>query len=130
SLQKPFLNLKSPILTDSLLALTVCWLGTSELLHWLTFFEVSDTYKLWLSIFWGTYALGLVGYGLRRRKRHLRMGAIALFSVTLLKLFFYDLAHLSTLSKTIIFISLGAILLLVSYLYQRSRAALSDDDPE
>ena len=72
----------------------------------------------------------LVGLGLWRQKRHLRLGGIGLFFLRLLKVFFFDLTHLSTLSKTIVFISLGVFLLIVSYLYQRSKAALSEEDFE
>jgi uncharacterized membrane protein len=39
--------------------------------------------------------------------------------VTLLKLFLYDIAHLNTIPKTIIFIALGILLLIVSYLYMK-----------
>jgi len=130
SLTQAYLNLRLPQVSDSILALTVGWVATSELLHWLALSGVADSYKLWVSVFWGLYAMVLVGLGLWKQKRHLRLGGIGLFFLTLLKVFFFDLIHLSTLSKTIVFISLGVFLLIVSYLYQRFKAALSEEDLE
>ena len=58
-------------------------------------------YKLELSILWGVYSLVFVSLGIWLKKQHYRVAAIALFGFTLLKLFFYDISHLSTISKTI-----------------------------
>ncbi|NJM53229.1 MAG: DUF2339 domain-containing protein [Blastocatellia bacterium] len=72
---------------------------SSELLHWLDIFRVQDSFKLGLSILWGVYALILIILGIYLRKTHLRIGAIVLFTLTLLKLFLYDLSDLGTISK-------------------------------
>jgi len=39
--------------------------------------------------------------------------------LTLLKLFFYDIAELDTISKTVVFVSLGVLLLTISFLYNK-----------
>lgn len=93
---------------------------SSELVHWLEIGGVVETFKLGLTILWGSYALGLIVYGLRMNRRHLRMIAMALFGVTLIKLFFYDMADLSTLYKTIVMIILGGLLLVASFLYNKA----------
>jgi uncharacterized membrane protein len=54
--------------------------------------------------------------------------AILLFTITLVKLFFYDISHLDTISKTIVFISLGILLLIISYLYIRYRNAIFEEE--
>lgn len=46
---------------------------------------------------------------------------MALFAITLIKLFFYDIAHLNTISKTIVFVSLGILLLIISFLYNKNK---------
>jgi len=61
----------------------------------------------------------LVSYGIWKRKKHLRIFAIVLFSGTLVKLFFYDLTNLETIPKTIVFLIIGSLLLIVSYLYNK-----------
>ena len=57
--------------------------------------------------------------GIYQNKKHLRIGAIVLFGMTLAKLFLYDIAELNTISKTIVFVSLGILLLIVSFLYNK-----------
>ncbi len=87
----------------------------------------SQTYKLGLSIFWGLYALLLIALGIRKSKAYLRIGGMVLFAITLLKLFFYDIASLDTISKTVVFISLGILLLIISFLYNKYRDLISRD---
>lgn len=87
----------------------------------------SLAYKLGLSLWWGVFALGLIVLGIWKRKPHLRISGIFLFGATLLKLFFYDIEHLATIPKTVIFIALGMLLLLVSYLYNRYKEWLNPD---
>jgi uncharacterized membrane protein len=82
-------------------------------------FKSEQSYKLGLSILWGLYALYLIAYGIWKKKKHLRIGAIVLFAITLLKLFFYDISSLDTISKTIVLVSLGALLLIISFLYNK-----------
>ncbi len=47
--------------------------------------------------------------------------ALLLLSATTLKVFFWDLASLDRIYRIVSFIVLGAILLAVSYLYQKSQ---------
>ena len=104
--------------------LTMLWIFSSELLNLMDIFKVADSYKLGLSILWGIYALALIVLVIYKKKKHLRIGAIALFAVTLVKLFFYDIADLSTISKTIVFISLGILMLIVSFLYNKYKSLI------
>ena len=92
---------------------------SSELINVMDIFGYNDSYKLGLSILWGLYALALIVVGIVKRKAQLRIGAIALFAVTLVKLFFYDIADLDTISKTVVFLSLGVLLLIISFLYNK-----------
>lgn len=111
------------------LAFIVLWVASSELIHWLDMAQVEGTYKLGLSILWGVYALVLVALGIYKRYKYLRLGAIILFGITLAKLFVYDMAKLSTLSKTIVFVILGILLLIVSFLYNKFKHRILDDQP-
>lgn len=99
-----------------------------EYVNWTTIGGGKDQYRVGLSIVWGLFALSLVIYGIRKKKKYIRMAAIVLFVVTILKLFVYDLAEAGTITKTVSFISLGAILLLVSYLYNRYKEILFGED--
>ena len=95
------------------------WIASSELINLTDIFGVQESYKLGLSILWGIYALFLIILGIVYKKKHLRIGAIVLFAITLIKLFFYDIAELGTISKTVVFLSLGVLLLIISFLYNK-----------
>lgn len=101
-----------------------------EYLNWTGLNQSGNEYKLGLSILWSVYALGLVVLGINKKKRHWRLTGICFFIVTLIKLFLYDLNQTTTISKTLSFISLGAILLLVSYLYNRYKHVILAEDAE
>jgi len=83
-----------------------------------------DATKLGLSIFWGIYALMLIVVGIARNRKHLRVAAIVLLGVTLAKLFFYDVTDLDTIPRTILFVSLGLTLLVISFLYNKYKNAI------
>ena len=119
-------NLKKAF--DLMFHTALLWIISSELIHWLDIAEATNSYKLGLSILWGVYAFFLIALGIWKQKKHLRLGAIILFTATLIKLFFYDLTQLETIPKTIVFVSLGILLLLISYLYNRYRHIISDEN--
>ena len=110
---------------DVLFYASLLWTISSELINWLDIRHFTELYRLGLSILWGVYALLLVIIGIWKNKKHLRIGAIALFAVTLIKLFFYDISHLKTIPKTIMFVSLGVLLLVISFLYNKFRNRIS-----
>lgn len=103
---------------------TLLFILSSELIQWLDIFGFENSYKLGLSILWGLFSLALVLYGILKSNQQLRVASLALFAVTLVKLFFYDISHLSTISKTVVFMSLGILLLAISFLYNRYREKL------
>ncbi|MET0553150.1 MAG: DUF2339 domain-containing protein, partial [Vicinamibacteria bacterium] len=72
-----------------------------------------------LSVAWGVYSMGLLVVGLWRRSRALRGLALGFLSLTVLKVFFYDLAQLQGLERILSFFGLGVSLIVVSLLYQR-----------
>ena len=104
----------------------ILWIASSELISWMDMMHFSQSNKLGLSILWGIYALFLIGLGIWKKKNYLRIGAIILFSITLLKLFFYDIAALDTIAKTIVFVSLGILLLIISFLYNKFKHLIAE----
>jgi hypothetical protein len=86
--------------------------------------EMENLKQLFLSSAWLVYSILLMAYGIWRRTRLLRIMAIALFGVAILKIFIYDLSFLDTLYRIFSFLGLGVILLAVSYLYQRYRVVI------
>ena len=74
-----------------------------------------------LSVLWALYAFTAMAWGLWRDLAALRMGAIALFCVTVLKVLVVDLAGLDALYRILSVAVLGAVLLVASFLYARAR---------
>jgi uncharacterized membrane protein len=97
---------------------------SAEYLCWTAASGADKQYKLGLSIVWGLYAMMLIVLGIRKKQKHLRLAAIVLFLVILIKLFIYDLAGSSTITKTVSFISLGVLLLVMSFLYNKYKEVL------
>ena len=110
-----------------MLYISLLWILSSELINIISLQGLNGSYKLGLSILWGVYALFLIIMGMAKKKKHLRIGAITLFAVTLAKLFLYDIGHLDTIAKTIVFVSLGVLLLIISFLYNKYKHLITDD---
>ncbi|WP_158975904.1 DUF2339 domain-containing protein [Cellulophaga sp. L1A9] len=125
--KQEYLNLKIKKAFEIFLYLIAIWVLSSELLHWMDLAGSSGLYKMNLSILWGAYSLFMVVIGIWKRKKHIRISGISLFGLTLVKLFFYDIADLDTLSKTIVFVSLGLLLLLISFLYNKYTKQIEND---
>lgn len=83
--------------------------------------DLSLAKQLSLSVIWALYGAGLLLAGGVWRVKLLRVMALALLSLTTLKVFFWDLSSLDRVYRIVSFIVLGAILLAVSYLYQKSQ---------
>ncbi|HEV3478056.1 MAG TPA: DUF2339 domain-containing protein, partial [Gaiellaceae bacterium] len=78
-----------------------------------------------VSAFWGVIGLLTLYAGLTRELRALRLAGFSLFGLALAKLFLYDLANLSSLTRALSFLAVGAVLLLAGFFYQR----LTADEP-
>ena len=68
---------------------------------------------------WGIVGLTLLYAGLRRTGSGLRIGGLALFGLSLTKLFVYDLAFLSSVARAFSFIAVGGLFLVGGFFYQR-----------
>jgi uncharacterized membrane protein len=90
----------------------------------------TNEYKLGLSIIFAVYALAMIITGISKKMKHIRMGGIILFGITLCKVLFYDLASLSTISKTIVLIVLGVIMLIASFLYNKFKDSIFGNEAE
>ena len=72
-----------------------------------------------LSSSWLLVSMILIILGIWKRDQIIRITAIIIFGVAILKIFLYDLSFLDTLYRIFSFIGLGIILLIASYLYQK-----------
>jgi uncharacterized membrane protein len=77
------------------------------------------------SAIWALTGLSLLVAGVARRSSALRYAGLALFGVTLAKIFLYDLAELSSVARAASFLAVGGLLLAGGFLVQR----LSEERP-
>jgi hypothetical protein len=75
-----------------------------------------------VSALWGLVGLALLYVGLARRQRAFQLGGFALFGLSLAKLFVYDLAFLSSVTRALSFLAVGAVLIAGGFFYQRLTA--------
>lgn len=79
-----------------------------------------------LSLFWICYAIILLVSGIVSKNKLIRVGGMLLLILSILKLFFYDLWNLGTLYRIISSISLGVVLLSISFAYQKYRDKIKE----
>jgi uncharacterized membrane protein len=84
--------------------------------------------KIAWPIAWGIFSFVLMIIGMKRKKKHLRIASLALFLITLIKLGVYDIKDVSEGGKIAAFISLGLILLIISFMYQKLKVLLLEDE--
>ena len=120
-------NTKFHLFLEAVIHISILNFLSNELVTWLDIAGYQDIFKLGLSILWSVYSLILVSLGIYKKKKHLRIFALVLFGITLAKLFLYDISNLSTISKTIVLIILGLLLLIISFLYNKFKDKISDE---
>lgn len=100
------------------------------------YFELTDkgtahymAKQLALSVIWAVYSIITIVIGIIKRYKPIRMFSIALFAVSIIKVFMNDLPTLTGGYRILSLIVLGIILLIVSFLYQRYKYIIVDDLP-
>lgn len=84
--------------------------------------------KAALPIIWSICSLLLMFIGMRGKLKTFRIISLTLFSLTILKLFVYDISNVGQGGKIAAFIILGVILLIVSFMYQKIKGLFSDEE--
>lgn len=79
-----------------------------------------------VTLLWLMTAVILFSCGVYLKSVRLRMSSILLMAVTLLKMLLFDSRNFATIQKIIAYITLGALLLTVSFFYQKFKEQLFD----
>jgi uncharacterized membrane protein len=85
-------------------------------------------YKTGLAILWGLCSFIFMWLGMRNKFKPLRIVSLFLFSITLLKLFLFDIRNIPIAGKIAAFFCLGVLLLVVSFMYQRLKKIIIEDE--
>ena len=117
---------------------SILWVAANFLSLWILSFEVWDFFgsalvtaepatreglrnaqNLSLTAVWAIYAVILLVVGIVKRWRYVRLGALALLAISIIKVFAYDVFKLEMGYRIGAFVGLGLLLLVSAYLYQR-----------
>ena len=101
------------------------WRGDGTMLHDYEM-HAQFTYSAWFMVFGAI----LLTVGFWRRSAILRWQALVLLAATIVKVFLYDMSELSQGYRILSFLGLGALLLAVSFVYQRDWLKLRAGDGE
>jgi uncharacterized membrane protein len=120
---------KRKVKAGFILAATIeLWLLlTCEVLTWPSSLLPASVKGFALSAVWTVFAAAMIAIGLRKRWRGGRLLGLGLLGLPLVKVFFFDL-RLRGMSRVFSFLGLGAVLIGLSYLYQRWGAVFFDSD--
>lgn len=105
-----------------------------HLMLWIYYTPQGEIAYLWnlyakagLSIIWGVCSFAFMWVGMQKKFRMLRIISLSLFSVTLVKLFLYDIRNIPPGGKIAAFILLGVLLLVISFMYQRLKKVVLEE---
>jgi uncharacterized membrane protein len=84
--------------------------------------------KTGLPVLWGLSSFALMWFGMRYKTRVLRIISLTLFSITLIKLFVFDIENIPPAGKIAAFFCLGVLLLIISFMYQKVKKIVADDE--
>ncbi len=84
--------------------------------------------KTVLPILWGVLSFAMMWLGMRNKNSTLRIISLVLFSITLIKLFLFDIRNIPAGGKIAAFFILGVILLVISFMYQKVKKIIVEDE--
>lgn len=91
--------------------------------------EIQNVFiKTVLPILWGLCSFCFMWLGMKYKFKPLRIISLMLFLITLLKLFIFDISNIPIAGKIAAFFCLGVLLLIVSFMYQRLKKLIIQDE--
>jgi uncharacterized membrane protein len=94
------------------------------------YLQISLVREFTYSAIWLIYGAALMAVGFRKRSAFLRWQALILIAFTTGKIFLFDMSQLGGSYRILSFIALGAVLLGISFIYQRDWLKLSPESSD
>lgn len=92
--------------------------------------NVTDqVFRTGFPVLWGILAFVFLVFGIRIQSKSLRIIALALLGITIVKLFVFDIRNASETGKIVAFILLGVLILIISFVYQKIKVLVLSDEP-
>ena len=86
--------------------------------------------KIGYPILWGGLSFVFLIIGIKKQNKNLRIIALSLLGLTIAKLFLFDIKNVSETGKIIAFILLGVLILIISFVYQKIKKLVIDEQPK
>ncbi|TDX84078.1 DUF2339 domain-containing protein [Epilithonimonas xixisoli] len=86
--------------------------------------------KIGYPILWGVLSFVYLIIGIKKQNKTLRIIALSLLGLTIAKLFLFDIKNVSETGKIIAFILLGVLILIISFVYQKIKKLVIDEQPK
>lgn len=91
--------------------------------------QIQSVYvKTGLPVLWGVLSFAMMWLGMNYKYRTLRIISLSLFTLTLIKLFLFDIRNIPAAGKIVAFFCLGILLLIVSFMYQKVKKIIVADE--
>ncbi len=87
-----------------------------------------NSHKIGYPILWGISSFVLMLIGMKIKMKTLRIISLTVFFITLAKLFLFDIRGISEGGKIAAFICLSILLLVVSYMYQKLKKLIMEEE--
>ena len=87
-------------------------------------------FQIAFPLIWGICSFIAMFIGLQKKIKTYRIISLIVFFITLLKLFIFDVTRMSEGGKIAAFISLGILLLIISFMYQKLKKIIIEDDTQ
>ncbi len=104
----------------------VWFLVTWDIINFYNFDASGNERNLLISLWWLIWAVILIVGSIKAAFRPLRKVSLLLFGLVIVKVFLYDVAALEMAYRIVSFISLGVILLIVSFAYQHNKEKIKE----
>lgn len=88
----------------------------------------SQFMKAGLTIVWAVFSFVIIWLGMKYKYKTLRIISLTFFAAALVKLFLFDIRDISAGGKIAAFIMLGVLLLVISFMYQRLKKIIIDNE--
>jgi uncharacterized membrane protein len=104
-------------------------IATLEVIHQMAMYKsLNISNKATVTILWSLCAFVQMWLGMRLKYKTLRIISLSLLGLVLCKLFLYDLNAVSQGAKIVAFVVLGVVLLVLSFLYQKLKKILFEEE--
>ncbi|MEJ5055295.1 DUF2339 domain-containing protein [Sphingobacterium sp. MYb382] len=106
----------------------ICLINTVSKNHYNETFSM--VIRALFPILWGLLSFIFLTVGIKRNLKIVRIIALTLLGITIAKLFLFDISEISETGKIIAFILLGALILVISFVYQKIKNLVVDTNEQ